>query len=227
MARPASHLAGAGAAMHLGTMPYSLDQIEAALALPPLGERSDYDLNPEVKAAQLPGVQQRPAAVLCGLVPRDHGLNVVLTRRTGHLARHAGQIAFPGGRVDAEDADHLAAALREAEEEIGLRPDQVRIIGTLDQYLTSTGFRVTPFVGAIDPHWHAVPDPNEVEEVFEVPLDFLMDPANRHRHAHDRQGVTRYYYAMPWGRYYIWGATAGMLKGLSDRLAALAGEGAG
>ncbi len=146
----------------------------------------------------------------------------MLTRRTGHLARHAGQIAFPGGRVDAGDESHLAAALREAEEEIGLRPDQVRIMGTLDQYLTSTGFRVTPFVGAIDPAWHAVPDPNEVEEVFEVPLDFLMDPANRHRHAHDRQGARRYYYAMPWGRHYIWGATAGMLKGLSDRLAAVA-----
>ncbi len=210
--------------MHLDAMPLTLDQIEAALSAPPLGERSDYDLNPEVKAAQLPGVKQRPAAVLCGLVERDTGLNVVLTRRTGHLARHAGQIAFPGGRVDVEDDSHLAAALREAEEEIGLRPEQVRIIGTLDHYLTSTGFRVTPFVGGIDPAWHPVPDPNEVEEVFEVPLDFLMDPANRHRHAHDRQGTRRYYYAMPWGDYYIWGATAGMLKGLSDRLAALAGR---
>jgi len=208
-------------------MPFTLAQIQAALARPSLGERSDDDLNPEVKAARIPEVKQRPAAVLCALVERRPGLNVVLTRRTGHLARHAGQIAFPGGRVDVEDADHLAAALREAEEEIGLRPEQVRIIGTLDHYLTSTGFRVTPFVGAIDPAWHPVPDPNEVEEVFEVPLDFLMDPANRHRHAHDRDGVTRYYYAMPWGRYYIWGATAGMLKGLSDRLAALAGEDAG
>jgi 8-oxo-dGTP pyrophosphatase MutT (NUDIX family) len=153
---------------------------------------------------------------------RQAGLNVVLTRRTQHLARHAGQIAFPGGRVDETDESTLAAALRESEEEIGLAPAQVRIVGTLDQYLTSTGFRVTPFVGAIDPDWHARPDPNEVEEVFEVPLDFLMDPANRHRHAHDRSGTRRYYYAMPWRRFYIWGATAGMLKGLSDRLAALA-----
>jgi 8-oxo-dGTP pyrophosphatase MutT (NUDIX family) len=205
-------------------MPLTLAQIEAALALPPLGERSDFDLNPEAKAALFPGMVQRPAAVLCGLVERAGGLNVVLTRRTRHLARHAGQIAFPGGRVDVDDADHLAAALREAEEEIGLRPEQVRIIGTLDPYLTSTGFRVTPFVGAIEPAWHAVPDPNEVEEVFEVPLDFLMDPANRHRHAHTRYGPKRHYYAMPWGDYYIWGATAGMLKGLSDRLAALARE---
>ena len=210
--------------MHLRSMPVSLDEIRAAIALPPLGERSDYDLNPEIKAAQIPGLKQRPAAVLCGLVPRGEGLNVVLTRRTGHLARHAGQIAFPGGRVDAGDETHLDAALREAEEEIGLSPGQVSVIGTLDQYLTSTGFRVTPFVGAIDPGWHPVPDPNEVEEVFEVPLDFLMDPANRHRHAHDRSGTTRYYYAMPWGRHYIWGATAGMLKGLSDRLAAVREE---
>ncbi|HUF87339.1 MAG TPA: CoA pyrophosphatase [Thermohalobaculum sp.] len=208
-------------------MPFTLDQIRAALALPPLGERSDDDLNPAIKAARLPGVAQRPAAVLCGLVGRDAGLGVVLTRRTRHLARHAGQIAFPGGRVDRADPTLLAAALREAEEEVGLGPHQVKIIGTLDQYLTSTGFRVTPFVGAIDPDWRAVPDANEVEEVFEVPLDFLMDPANRHRHKHDRQGTTRYYYAMPWGRHYIWGATAGMLKGLSDRLAALAGEDAG
>ncbi len=205
-------------------MPVTLSRIEDALALPPLGERSDYDLNPDVKAAQLPGVEQRPAAVLCGLVERDEGLNVVLTRRTQHLARHAGQIAFPGGRVDREDDSPLAAALREAEEEIGLRAHQVKIIGTLDQYLTSTGFRVTPFVGAIDPAWHAVPDANEVEEVFEVPLDFLMDPANRRRHAHDRAGTRRFHYAMPWGSYYIWGATAGMLKGLSDRLRALEGE---
>ncbi len=162
-------------------MPFTLDQIRAALAQPPLGERSDDDLNPELKAARLAGARQRPAAVLCGLVERHPGINVVLTRRTQHLARHAGQIAFPGGRADREDPSLLAAALREAEEEIGLRPDRVHVIGTLDQYLTSTGFRVTPFVGAIDPAWHPVPDPNEVEEVFEVPLDFLMDPANQAR----------------------------------------------
>lgn len=213
--------------MHLTLMPLTLAQIEAALALPPLGERSDFDLNPEAKAALFPGMVQRPAAVLCGLLPREAGLQVVLTRRTQHLARHAGQIAFPGGRVDVDDPDHLAAALREAEEEIGLRPEQVRIIGTLDPYLTSTGFRVTPFVGAIDPAWRPRPDPTEVEEVFEVPLDFLMDPVNRQRHAHTRYGPRRHYYAIPWGDYYIWGATAGMLKGLSDRLAVLAREGAG
>jgi 8-oxo-dGTP pyrophosphatase MutT (NUDIX family) len=208
-------------------MRLSLSQIQAAVEMPPLGERSDFDLNPEVKAAQLQIHTQRPAAVLCGLVERSGELHVVLTRRAGHLARHAGQVAFPGGRIDDEDTSAQAAALREAEEEVGLSPAQVKVLGTLDQYLTSTGYRVTPFVGIIDSAWMPRPDPSEVEEVFEVPLDFLMDPANRQRHHHDRTGTRRYYYAMPWADYYIWGATAGMLKGLSDRLAALAEREAG
>ncbi len=208
-------------------MPLTLAQIQAALALPPLGERSDFDLDPDARAALMPGLMQRPAAVLCGLVERAGGLQVVLTRRAAHLNRHAGQIAFPGGKIDERDSSPLAAALREANEEVGLGADMVEIVGTLDPYLTSTGFRVTPFVGVIDPRWRPLPDPDEVEEVFEVPLDFLMDPANRVRHCHDRQGARRHYYAMPWGEYYIWGATAGMLKGLSDRLALLAAEGAG
>ena len=211
---------------HLIPMPLTLDHILTALAMPPLGERSDFDLDPEVKLAQLPGIGQHPAAVLCGLVERAAGLHVVLTKRAAHLNQHAGQIAFPGGKVDRRDATIRDAALREAHEEIGLAAGQVGIIGALDPYQTSTGFRVTPFVGVIDPHWRAIPDPEEVEEVFETPLDFLMDPANRARHRYERKGVRRHYYAMPWGDYYIWGATAGMLKGLSDRLAALTGQGA-
>jgi 8-oxo-dGTP pyrophosphatase MutT (NUDIX family) len=203
-------------------MSITRDHIRAALAMPPLGDRSDFDLDPELRAAQMPGVGQRPAAVLCGLVERKGVLRVVLTRRAAHLNQHAGQVAFPGGKIDDGDPSALAAALREAEEEIGLTPDQVDILGSLDPYQTSTGFRVTPFIGLIDPGWRPVPDPSEVEEVFEPPLDFLMDPANRVRHHHDRWGTRRHYYAMPWGDYYIWGATAGMLKGLSDRLAVLA-----
>jgi 8-oxo-dGTP pyrophosphatase MutT (NUDIX family) len=212
--------------VHLTSMALTLAHIQTALALPPLGHRSDFDLNPEVKAAQVPGLDQRPAAVLCGLIERAEGLHVVLTMRAAHLNEHAGQIAFPGGKVDRQDASPLAAALREANEEVGLGDDRVEIIGTLDQYLTSTGFRVTPFVGVIDPCWRPFPDPSEVEEVFETPLDFLMDPANRVRHHHDRWGTRRHYYAMPWGDYYIWGATAGMLKGMSDRLEVLAEQGA-
>lgn len=203
-------------------MPLTLNDIEAALALPPLGSRSDFDLNPEVKARQLDRHDQRPAAVLCGLRLVDSVLHVVLTERAGHLNNHAGQVAFPGGKIDPGDASAEAAALREADEEVGLPAASVRVIGTLDPYLTSTGFRVTPIVGEVSPDWQAVPDPAEVDRVFEPPLDFLMDPANRQRHHHDRNGYRRYYYAMPWNGHYIWGATAGMLKGLSDRVAALA-----
>jgi len=207
-------------------MVLTLSDIRSALAMPPLGERSDFDLNPDVRAEQLGIHTQRPAAVLCGLLERADGLHVLLTKRAAHLNQHAGQIAFPGGKIDQNDPSPLAAALREANEEVGLDPNQVEIIGTLDQYLTSTGFRVTPFVGTIAPSWRPFLDREEVEEVFETPLDFLMDPANRVRHHHDRWGTRRYYYAMPWSDYYIWGATAGILKGLSDRLAVLAEQGA-
>ena len=203
-------------------MPLTIRDIEAALAIAPLGDRSDFDLNPEVRARQLGIHKQRPAAVLCGLRQGADGLCVVLTQRAGHLNQHAGQVAFPGGKIDPHDPSPHHAALREAEEEIGLRPDQVEVLGTLDPYLTSTGFHVTPIVGHIDPDWVPVPDPSEVDEVFEPPLDFLMDPVNRQRHHHDRNGYRRYYYAMPWEGRYIWGATAGMLKQLADRIAALA-----
>ena len=205
-------------------MPLTLDDVHAALALAPLGPRTDFDLNPEVRPRQMGEHQERPAAVLCGLRESAGLLHVVLTLRSAHLNMHAGQVAFPGGKVDPGDATPLAAALREAEEEVGLPPHAVRVIGSLDPYYTSTGFRVTPFVGVVEPDWQPVPEPGEVEEVFEPPLDFLMDPANRQRHHHDRLGYRRYYYAMPWEGRYIWGATAGMLKGLSDRIAAVRGE---
>ncbi|MEM8792741.1 MAG: CoA pyrophosphatase [Pseudomonadota bacterium] len=196
-------------------------KIEQALALEPLGERSDFDLVPEARLAALNGRAPRPAAVLCGLVERPAGIHVLLTKRASHLKQHAGQISFPGGKVDHGDGTAERTALREAEEEVGLRMPDVRLIGTLDDYLTSTAFRVKPFVGIVDPGWLPVPDRNEVAEVFEAPLDFLMDPVNRVRHHYDSPTGRRHYYAMPWGDYYIWGATAGMLKGLSDRLALL------
>ena len=202
-------------------MPITLDDIQAALALPPLGSRSDFDLNPEIRTGELRDHRQRAAAVLCALRIDAGGLRVVLTERSAHLNTHAGQVAFPGGKIDETDVSPEAAALREAEEEIGLPRDRVRLLGRFDPYLTSTGFRVQPVIGVIEGFWDPVPDPSEVEKVFEPPLDFLMDPANRQRHHHDRMGYRRYYYAMPWEGHYIWGATAGMLKGLSDRLEAV------
>lgn len=199
----------------------NVENIRAAIALGPSDMRSDFDLNPEIKAAELDLHAPRRAAVLCALRPRDGRLHVILTHRARHLTHHAGQVAFPGGRVDAEDLSIRHTALREAEEEIGLGPRMVDVLGTLDDYLTSTGYRVTPVVGLVDPDFDPRPAPAEVDKVFEPPLDFLMDPANRHRHHHDRNGYRRHYYAIPWQGNYIWGATAGMLKGLSDRLAAL------
>ncbi|MEM6422375.1 MAG: CoA pyrophosphatase [Pseudomonadota bacterium] len=194
--------------------------IEGALALPTCGRRSDFDLAPELKAAASAGTLKppRPASVLCALVERPRGLTVVLTVRARHLKHHPGQISFPGGKVDAEDKTALDTALREAEEEIGLARDGVELLGALDPYLTSTNFTVAPFVARVRPGWVARIDPSEVDEVFECPLDFLMDPANRRRDHREWQGIRRHFYAMPWGRYYIWGATAGMLKILSDRL---------
>ena len=205
---------------HSDAMPITLDDIHAALALPPIGPRTEFDLNPDIRADQMRTHGEKPAAVLCGLRVRDDALHVVLTQRSAHLNQHAGQVAFPGGKIDATDPTPLDAALREAEEEVGLPRAHVEVVGPLDPYFTSTGFRVTPFVGIVAPDWNPVPEPGEVDEVFEPPLDFLMNPANRQRHHHDRLGYRRYYYAMPWQGRYIWGATAGMLKGLSDRLAA-------
>lgn len=209
-------------------MPLSIRDISKALAAPPLGVRSDDDLNGS--ASRTPGSVQasglagtRDAAVLCGLVPRGAGLSVILTRRAEHLRSHAGQISFPGGKREDADASLADAALREAEEEIGLAPAQVGLLGALDPYVTVTGFRVIPFVGEVDPAFRPVLDPQEVDLLFEAPLDFLMDPANCARHHYDRNGTRRHYYAMPWNGHYIWGATAGMLKGLSDRLQAVRG----
>ncbi len=180
--------------------------------------RSDYDLDPRAPPPRRPDERMRPAAVLCGLVERADGLAVILTRRAAHLARHAGQIAFPGGKVDAADPSPLAAALREAREEIGLTADAVEVLGAIDPYQTATGFAVTPFVGFVKPTFAPIPDPGEVAEVFEAPFGFLMDPANHQRLSRDTPLGRRRFYAMPYADKFIWGATAGMLKSLSDRL---------
>lgn len=160
-----------------------------------------------------------PAAVLVPLVFRDEGLSVLLTQRTAHLAHHPGQISFPGGRGEPEDANAVATALREAEEEVGLPPSQVEVAGRLDDYVTVTGFRVVPVVGFLTPPLALAPDTFEVADIFEVPLAFILDPANHQRHFRiTPTGEKRHYYAIPFEGRYIWGATAGMLINLHEVL---------
>jgi 8-oxo-dGTP pyrophosphatase MutT (NUDIX family) len=160
----------------------------------------------------------RPAAVLVPVVARDEALTVLFTRRTPHLQDHAGQISFPGGRAEPEDASREATALREAGEEIGLAAEHVELLGRLPEYVTVTGYRVTPVVGLVSPTFGLRPDPFEVAEIFEVPLAFLLDPANHLRNSVTQEGKLRRYYAMPYRHYYIWGATAGMLMNLYGHL---------
>jgi 8-oxo-dGTP pyrophosphatase MutT (NUDIX family) len=160
-----------------------------------------------------------PASVLVPIVNRPSGLTLLLTQRTAHLNDHAGQISFPGGRSEPEDASAEATALRETEEEIGLGRDWVDVLGVLPDYITGTGFRVTPVVGWIEPGFSLSADPFEVAEVFEVPLDFLLDPKNHQLKNAVREGRQRHYYAMPYADRYIWGATAGMLRSLYHALA--------
>jgi 8-oxo-dGTP pyrophosphatase MutT (NUDIX family) len=163
------------------------------------------------------------AAVLVALVQRDDGLHVLLTQRTDHLRDHAGQISFPGGRSEPADADPVATALREAEEEVGLARAQVQVIGCLPEYTTITSYVVTPVVAIVQPPLALVLDAFEVAEAFEVPLQYLMTPAHHCRHVFDHEGMQRQFLSMPWhGRgadgalreYFIWGATAAMLRNL-------------
>ena len=154
---------------------------------------------------------RRPASVLVPIVQRQEELKVLFTRRTVHLKSHSGQISFPGGRAEPHDASPEATALREAQEEIGLEPRHVEILGKLSDYHTRTDFRVTPVVGLVASHFELRLDAHEVDEVFEVPLSFLLDPAHHERHWREFQGRRVTYYAIPYRDYYIWGATAGML----------------
>jgi len=179
--------------------------------------RSDFDLNPELLADLALMDPPRPAAVLVPVVARTP-LTVLLTVRTDHLPTHAGQIAFPGGKVEAVDAGPIATAIREAQEEIGLDARFIEPLGYLDSYRSGSGFHIMPVVALVEPSFSLTPDPSEVADTFEVPLAFLMDPANHQRHAREWRGRQRHFYAIPYGARYIWGATAGMLKNMHERL---------
>ena len=186
---------------------------------------SDFDLNPDLArdfaraadAALAASKPIKPAAVLVPVIARPE-LTLLFTLRTNDLPAHAGQIAFPGGKTEPFDADPLATALREAQEEIGLDPRHVEPLGTLDLYLTGTGYRITPVVALVDPAAPLTLDAREVADAFEVPLGFLMDPANHQRHSRIIGGQERHFHAMPFEDRFIWGATAGILRNMHERL---------
>lgn len=177
---------------------------------------------PRMEEGVAPGRGDIPAAVLIPIVDRPTGLTILLTQRTAHLRDHPGQISFPGGRHEPQDASPQATALREAAEEVGIRPDQVEVLGCLPEYCTSTGFCVTPVVGLVTPPLNLQLDDFEVAEVFETPLPFLLDAANYRRESLLYRGEQRVFWAVPWQERYIWGATAGMLVSLRECLLATA-----
>jgi len=182
------------------------------------GARGDLDLNPTMW--EIAGVSAtKPAAVLVPVIDRGEP-TVLFTVRTQGLASHAGQVAFPGGKIDSEDESPVAAALREANEEIGLAPGLIEPVGYLDLYLTFSGFRILPTVARVQADFALTLNPSEVTEIFEVPLSFLMTPANLQRRSRDWKGISREYYAIPFGDRYIWGITAGIVRNLYDRVCA-------
>jgi 8-oxo-dGTP pyrophosphatase MutT (NUDIX family) len=180
-------------------------------------KHGDHVLNQANMQARSVANNARLAAVLVPLVARESEATVLMTTRSSELRQHSGQIAFPGGKVD-EGETPCQAALREAQEEIGLDPKHVEPIGYLDPYLTGTGFRILPVVALVRPPFELLVNANEVHDTFEVPLAFLMQPDNHQRHSREWRGTTRHFYAMPWNERYIWGATAGIVRSMYEKL---------
>lgn len=205
----------AAGSVEVGASGLSRAAIEARLARPPAapGARDTHVI------ALPPDARVMLAAVLIPLVPRDDELHVLLTQRTAHMKNHPSQISFPGGSVEGGDENRIATALREAEEEIGLARSRVAVLGTLPDYDMPSGFRISPVVGWVEPPFTLELDPVEVAAAFEVPLSFLLDPANHFYRRYEFNGRERDYVAMPYQGRYIWGATAGMLQRLAQQLA--------
>ncbi len=199
--------------MNRETAPHGLSPLDRIRRRLAEGPRREGEFNGDGRDLAPPR-PPTPAAVLVPLVVREQAPSVLLTRRTDHLHHHPGQISFPGGRLEADDASPVHAALRETEEEIGLARSHVELIGALPDYLTGTGFRVTPVVGLVHPPFDLTLDAFEVAEAFEVPLAHFLDPRNHQEHSILHEGMMRRFHAMPWHGYFIWGATAGILMSL-------------
>lgn len=180
-------------------------------------DHGDHILNPE-GLIEIEGLKLKDAAVLVPVVDDPDGARVILTQRTAKLRKHSGQVAFPGGGIDEGDLSPEVAALREAEEEIGLDPSFVETVGRLPQYLSGTGFRIVPVLSVVRRGFVIKPNPDEVDAVFEVPLSFLMNPDNHQRDSRTWQGIVRHFYVMPYGERHIWGITAGIIRTLYERL---------
>jgi len=192
-----------------------LENVVRALARPGR-DTSDFDLNPGARRPA--NARLRPAAVLVAFIDAPGGPEIILTTRSSRLKHHPGQISFPGGKVDAADANPIAAALREAEEEIGLPIDAVEVFGQFPSHETVTGFAVSPIFGRVRHRFHAKPEAGEVDEVFAVPLSHFAEPGNYRVEGRLWRGQIRRYYVVPYGPYYVWGTTARILRALADRL---------